>query len=71
MSELPCDIIEDLLPLYIEHVETEDTREVVEAHLAGCPVCREKAEQSRIIHCRVWFMRMFQRIACLMGLQLR
>lgn len=45
MRELPCDIIEDLLPLYIEHVETEDTREVVEAHLAGCPVCREKAEQ--------------------------
>lgn len=45
MRELPCDIIEDLLPLYIEHVETEDTRAVVEAHLAGCPVCREKAEQ--------------------------
>ncbi|MDD6492855.1 MAG: zf-HC2 domain-containing protein [Firmicutes bacterium] len=45
MRELPCDIIEDLLPLYVEHIETEDTRAVVEAHLAGCPVCREKAEQ--------------------------
>ena len=45
MRDLSCDIIEDLLPLYIEHVETEDTRAVVEAHLAGCPVCREKAAQ--------------------------
>ena len=36
----PCRITEDLLPLYVEGVCSEDSKEYVEAHLKECPACR-------------------------------
>lgn len=40
-----CNIVADLLPLYQDGVCSEDSRELVEAHLAGCADCRKLAEQ--------------------------
>lgn len=40
-----CGIVADLLPLYQDGVCTEDSRELVEEHLAGCANCRRLAEQ--------------------------
>lgn len=40
-----CNIVADLLPLYQDGVCTEDSRELVETHLAGCESCRRLAEQ--------------------------
>lgn len=36
-----CNIVRDLLPLYIENMTSEETREFVEAHLSKCPECNE------------------------------
>lgn len=40
--KLPCEMMEDLLPLYAENMATNATREAVEEHLASCERCREK-----------------------------
>lgn len=38
--KITCDIIEDLLPLYAEELASEDSRALVEEHLADCSSCR-------------------------------
>ena len=40
-----CDIIRDLLPLYAEHITSEASNALVEAHLAECEACRAELEQ--------------------------
>ena len=37
-----CNIIRDLLPLYVENIVSEDTASFVEEHLEGCVKCREE-----------------------------
>ena len=37
----PCGIIKDLLPLYIDEVCNEESRQAVETHLAECEACRK------------------------------
>lgn len=41
---LPCAIVEDLLPLYLDDLSSPETRACVEAHLAVCPVCAAKRD---------------------------
>lgn len=36
-----CNIVRDILPLYIENMASEETKEFVEAHLSKCPECNE------------------------------
>ena len=38
---MKCEIIRDLLPLYIDNVCSEETEKEVEAHLDSCDACRE------------------------------
>lgn len=40
--KLPCEMMEDLLPLYAEDMATPATRAAVEEHLTDCESCREK-----------------------------
>ncbi len=40
----PCEIVQDLLPLYIDNTCTEDSRAYVEEHLASCESCRAMYE---------------------------
>ncbi len=35
----PCEIIKDLLPIYIENLCSNETKTVVEQHIAGCAEC--------------------------------
>lgn len=44
---ISCDVIKDLLPLYAENMASQDTRELVEAHLLTCPACCASYEQLR------------------------
>ena len=37
--KIKCDIIRDLLPLYADDACSEDSRKIVEEHLAECPEC--------------------------------
>ena len=42
MENLSCKMIEDILPLYVDGVCSEESRAAVEEHLAQCESCREK-----------------------------
>ena len=39
MSKISCNIIKDLLPLYIDGVCSSDSIDVIEEHLKECPIC--------------------------------
>lgn len=39
-----CNVIEDLLPIYADGICSEDTKTIIEHHIAVCPECREKLE---------------------------
>lgn len=39
-KKLPCDVVQDLLPLYVDGVCSADSRQLVDAHLAECDDCR-------------------------------
>lgn len=39
-KKLPCDVVQDLLPLYVDGVCSVDSRQLVEAHLTDCADCR-------------------------------
>lgn len=47
MTEIKCSVIEDLLPLYVDEVVSDDTKELVEAHLKTCECCRQEYEQMK------------------------
>ncbi len=43
--KLTCNMMDDLLPLYIEEACSEDSRLAVEEHLAECSACRSKLQR--------------------------
>ena len=44
---MKCKIICDLLPMYIDEVCSDETKELVEEHLKACPECRREYEQMK------------------------
>ncbi len=44
MGKTDCNIINDLLPLYIDDVLSDESRQMVEEHLADCPSCQGMLE---------------------------
>ena len=47
MSKISCDVMGDLLPLYVDDVVSADTRELVEEHLSSCSTCQARLEEMR------------------------
>lgn len=47
MSKYACEMIKDLLPLYIDNVCSEKTSEEIEAHFAECPECKALYESMK------------------------
>lgn len=45
--KIPCAVIRDLLPLYAEDLTSEESKQVVDEHLADCPDCRARLEALR------------------------
>lgn len=45
MSKINCNVIRDILPLYLDKVVSDDTKAIVEEHLASCPECTAEAER--------------------------
>ena len=41
---ISCDVIRDLLPLYADDLLSQSSRELVDAHIAACPECKEMLE---------------------------
>lgn len=44
MSEVSCRVIEDLLPLYHDGVCSDESKKMVEDHLAGCNHCKSELD---------------------------
>lgn len=44
MKEINCNIIKDILPLYVDGVISDDTRQLVEEHLESCEECNKECE---------------------------
>jgi len=42
-----CEVIRDLLPLYVDEICSETSREIVEEHLQGCEECTAMAQRLR------------------------
>jgi hypothetical protein len=45
VSKYPCDLIEDLIPLYIEEDVSNTTKEIVEEHIKECKKCSLLVEE--------------------------
>ena len=45
--KINCNIIRDILPLYVDGVVSEDTSALVEEHLTECEACRQEAERMK------------------------
>lgn len=43
MKKISCNIIKDILPLYLDGVVSDDTKKIVEEHLKECDQCRNEA----------------------------
>ena len=44
MADITCEVIKDLLPLYVDEVLSDDSRKIVEEHLRSCKECAEYYE---------------------------
>lgn len=47
MREISCDVIRDILPLYVSDIVSSDTEELIAEHLETCPDCRHELEMMR------------------------
>lgn len=45
--KITCDVIKDLAELYVGNALSEDSKNIVEAHIIDCPRCKEYIEMSR------------------------
>lgn len=43
--KLTCNTIQDLLPLVVEDLTSEDTEKLVEDHIENCPICKGEYEE--------------------------
>ena len=46
--ESKCNIIRDILPLYVENMISDDTRQFVDEHLSQCQECKQELEQIKL-----------------------
>lgn len=44
---ISCEVIRDLLPLYVEDIASKDTQMLIEKHLESCPDCVKEMEDMR------------------------
>lgn len=47
MKDIKCTVIQDLLPLYVDEVVSDDTKSLVNEHLLTCENCRNEFEQMK------------------------
>ncbi|MCA1011686.1 zf-HC2 domain-containing protein [Halobacillus halophilus] len=45
--KISCNVIRDILPLYVEDMASQDTRDLVEEHIASCENCKKRLEEMR------------------------
>jgi hypothetical protein len=45
MKKISCDIVRDLLPLYVEDLASSDSKKMIEEHIAVCPDCAKQLQE--------------------------
>ena len=45
MDKLNCDVIQDLLPLYVDDICSEASKQIIETHLTECIFCTGKVHK--------------------------
>lgn len=45
--KIKCNVIKDILPLYIENIASEDTRVLIEEHVDECADCKKELEEMK------------------------
>ena len=45
--KIKCNVIKDILPLYIENIASEDTRVLIEEHVYECEYCKKELEEMK------------------------
>ena len=48
--KVTCNVIRDILPLYVENMASADTRKMVEEHTGSCERCRKQLDEMSIPH---------------------
>lgn len=46
-SRIPCEMIADLLPLYVEQLVSDKTKDEIKQHLTECAYCRKQYEEMK------------------------
>lgn len=41
-ESIPCELIQDLFPLYIDNLTSEESRRIIARHIESCPACSAK-----------------------------
>ncbi|MRX72779.1 zf-HC2 domain-containing protein [Bacillus lacus] len=44
---ISCNVIRDVLPLYVENMASQDTRDIVKEHIDSCENCKKRLEDMR------------------------
>ena len=47
MGKINCNVIQDILPLYIDDTVSDDTKELVEEHLQNCEICQRVYHETK------------------------
>lgn len=47
MNKISCDVVQDIIPLYVEEVTSIDTNKLIEEHLSTCETCRKDYENMK------------------------
>lgn len=47
MNKLPCELVEDLLPMYVDQLTGSVTNDMIEEHLESCESCTQKYERMK------------------------
>ena len=48
--KMKCSVIQDLMPSYVDEICSQDSRELVQEHVAECEQCKAKLEQMKNTH---------------------
>ncbi len=49
MSKVGCKVTQDLLPLYMDDIVSDETKELVEEHVRECEACRQELDMLKAV----------------------
>ncbi len=45
--KIPCEVVQDLIPLYADDLVSEKTRQIIDEHVAQCPSCAKAVKDAK------------------------